>query len=194
MQYQYQVNQQIKPNLLDLGSEHHFRMKKILILILLLNINTFKCNAEIAYIDLNFILNKSEVGKSLNIYIEEIRNKNLIKFKEIENELVKKENQLISQQNIINKDEFEKKFNILSEEVKKYRSDMKLSQDQLNKIKIENSKKILQILNPIIRKYVEENSISLVLPKKNIIVGKKDLEITNKIIKLLNDQNVSLEL
>ena len=188
------MNQQIKPNLLDLGSEHHFRMKKILILILLLNINTFKCNAEIAYIDINFILNKSEVGKSLNIYIEEIRNENLIKFKKIENELVKKEKQLISQQNILKKDEFEKKLNILSVEVKKYRSDMKLSQDQLNKIKIENSKKILQILNPIIRKYVEENSISLVLPKKNIIVGKKDLEITDKIIKLLNDQNVSLEL
>ena len=84
-------------------------MKKILILILFFNIHTFNCNAEIAYIDLNFILNKSEVGKSLNIYIEEIRNKNLIKFKEIENELVKKENQLISQQNIINKYEFEKK-------------------------------------------------------------------------------------
>ncbi len=169
-------------------------MKKILILILFFNINTFNCNAEIAYIDINFILNKSEVGKSLNIYIEEIRNKNLIKFKKIENELVKKEKQLISQQNIINKDEFEKKLNILSGEVKKYRSDMKLSQDQLNKIKIENSKKILQIINPIIKKYVEENSISLVLPKKNIIVGKKDLEITDKIIKLLNDQNVSLEL
>ncbi len=169
-------------------------MKKILILILFFNIQTFNCNAEIAYIDLNFILNKSEVGKSLNIYIEEIRNKNLIKFKEIENELVKKEKQLISQQNILNKNEFEKKLNILSGEVKKFRSDMKLSQDQLNKIKIENSKKILQILNPIIRKYVEENSISLVLPKKNIIVGKKDLEITDKIIKLLNDQKVSLEL
>ena len=37
-----------------------------------------------------------------------------------------------------------------------------------NKIKIENTKEILRILNPIITKYVENNDISLVLKKTNI--------------------------
>ena len=58
----------------------------------------------------------------------------------------------------------------------------------LNKIKIENTKKIFEILNPIITNYVEQNSISLVIPKKNIIVGKKNLDITDEIIKLLNNK------
>ena len=52
--------------------------------------------------------------------------------------------------------------------------------NNLNKIKIENTKKILKILNPIITNYVDENSISIVIPKKNIIVGKKNLDITDK--------------
>ena len=43
-------------------------------------------------------------------------------------------------------------------------------------------------LNPIIAKYVEDNSISIVLPKKSIIVGKKKLDITNKIITMLNEK------
>ena len=105
---------------------------------------------------MNYLLNKSEVGKSLNIYIEEIRNKNQIKFKELEDELIKKEKLLISQQNILNKDEFEKKLKILSVEVNEYRSDKNSSKEKLNNIKRENSKKILQILNPIITKYVEK--------------------------------------
>ena len=71
-------------------------------------------------------------------------------------------------------------------EVKKFRSDKKLSIDELKKIKIENTKEILKVLNPIITEYVELNSISIVLPKKNIIVGKKNLDITNQIINLLN--------
>ena len=52
--------------------------------------------------------------------------------------------------------------------------------------KIDNTKEILKILNPIITKYVDSNSISIVLPKKNIIVGKKNLDITDQILKLLN--------
>ena len=34
--------------------------------------------------------------------------------------------------------------------------------------------------------FVNENSISIVIPKKNIIVGKKNLDITNQILILLN--------
>ena len=52
---------------------------------------------------------------------------------------------------------------------------------------IEKTKEILKVLNPIIAKYVDLNSISLVIPKKNIIVGKKNLDITEQIIQLLNN-------
>ena len=72
-------------------------------------------------------------------------------------------------------------------------SEKKSSIDKINNIKIENTKKILKYLNPIITKYVDDNSISLVIPKKNIIVGKNNLDITDQIIILLNDQVKSLE-
>ena len=162
-------------------------MKKIFILIIIFNLFSSNLRAEIAYIDISFILNNSNVGKSLNIHINKIKNVNSTKYKDIEDDLIKKEKTLIAQQNIINKDEFENKLKLLAEEIKKYRFDKKKSEDILNKIKIDNTKKILNVLNPIITKYVESNSISIVIPKKNIIVGKKKLDITNQIIKLLND-------
>ena len=65
--------------------------------------------------------------------------------------------------------------------------------DEINKINIKNTKKILKHLNPIITKYVEENSISIVLPKKNIIVGKKNLDITDTILKLFNGEIKTIE-
>lgn len=169
-------------------------MKKILFLFLFifLNLSPTIAYSKIVYIDINLILNNSEIGKSLNIYLQEINKKNIDILKKLENDLKDKEENLISQKNILEKNEFEKKLNILSTEIKEYRSEKKNLQDKLNNIKIENTQKILKLLNPIITDFVEKNSISFVLPKKNIIVGQKKLDITDRIIILLNEQKKSL--
>ena len=168
-------------------------MKKIILIFFILNLFTINAKSEIAYIDINFVLNTSKVGKFLNNYIENIRNENLEKYKIIETELVKKEKLLIAQQNILDKDEFQKKLNVLTIEIKKYRSDKQLSFDKLKKIKIDKTNEILTVLNPIITEYVDLNEISLVIPKKNIVVGKKNLDITDQIILLLNQNIINLK-
>jgi len=162
-------------------------MKKFFFYFLIFIIFPLNTFAKVAYIDLKLILKESDVGKFVNDHINKIKNENYSKFKEKENKLIDKEKLLISQKNILNEVEFNKRIAVLTEEVKKYRADKKDSIDRINKIKIDYTKEILKSLNPIIAKYVDLNSISLVIPKKNIIVGKKNLDITNQIIKLLND-------
>ncbi len=164
-------------------------MKKYLIIIFFIfNIFTFNAYSKIAYIDIKIILNESSVGKSLNSHLKSLNSEYSKKYTKIEKELLEKEKTLLAQKNIIEKNEFNQKIRNLSDEINKYKNDKKLSTDKLNKIKIENTKEILRILNPIITKYVENNDISIVLKKTNIIVGKKDLDITEKIIKLLNGE------
>ena len=62
----------IKLNLLDFKLVHHFDMKKILqgfiFFFFIFNLKNFL--AQVAYIDINFILNNSEVGKSLNNFLK----------------------------------------------------------------------------------------------------------------------------
>ena len=102
-------------------------MKKKILIFVLLNILTLNSKAEIVYIDINYILNSSEVGKNLNTYIETIKNQNSLKYEKIESDLVNKEKSLISQQNILDKEQFQKKLKILTSEVQKYRSDRNVS-------------------------------------------------------------------
>ncbi len=162
-------------------------MKKvILFIIIFLNIFSLSASAKIAYIDINLILKTSDVGKFLNSHIEKKKSEYLIKHKKIEQELIQKEKNLLSQKNIISEKDFDEKYNILSQEVTNYRKKKKLNINDLNDFKIENTKKILEVLNPIITNFVNLNSISIVIPKKNIIVGKKNLDITDQILKLLN--------
>ena len=168
-------------------------MKKYFVGIIFFLFSSFYTYAQIVYIDINFILNSSEVGKSLNIHIKKIRDENMISYKEIEDQFIRKEKELLAQKNILKKEKFDQKLKVLSNEINIYKKEKKSSLNKLNKIKLDNTKKILEILNPIITNYVDKNSISLVVPKKNIIVGKKNLDITDEIVKLLNDKVKSLD-
>ena len=158
-----------------------------------LKISFVSAENNITYIDLNFILNNSIVGKSLKEHMLSINNQNLNELNKIEEILKKKESELISQKNIISKDDFEKKILNLSNEINDFNIKKKKINDQFNEIKIKNTKKVLEILNPIIKKYVEKNEISIVLPKKNIIVGRKNLDITNVIIQILDEEIKKIE-
>ena len=170
-------------------------MKKIFFFIFILKIISITTSkAEIAYIDINYILKVSEVGKFLNVHIEKKKFEHEEKFKKLENELVKKEKSLMAKQNILEKEEFENQIKILTKQVKEYRKEKQKNIDNLNKFKIDNTKEILKVLNPIITEFVDANAISIVIPKKNIIVGKKNLDITDKILKLLNENISQLNL
>ena len=110
-------------------------MKKFFFYFLVLSIFPLNTLAKIAYIDLNLILNNFDVGKFVNSHIEKIKKENYSKYKQQENKLIEKEQLLISQKNILNEIEFNKKIVALTEEVKKYRAEKKDSVDRINKIK-----------------------------------------------------------
>lgn len=167
-------------------------MRSILFIVIFNILSIVSLSAEIVYIDINYIINSSDVGKILNKKIKLINDKNIQKFKTLENDLIKKEQALLAQENILEKTEFTKKISELSDEIKKYREEKKITQNELNQFKLTNTKKIVNLLNPIITEYVEVNSILLVIPKKNIIVGKKNLDITNAILEIFNNKEFKI--
>ena len=169
-------------------------MKKILfILIIFLNFNQSTADNKIAYIDIDYILNNSLVGTSITEHIQKIKEKKNSELESIEKQLSEKENDIVKQKNIIEKSEYEKKIQKLKKEISEYRKKKISSSNELNEKKIKYTKKVLKVLDPIISKYVEDNSINIVFPKKNIIIAKKNLDITNSIMDLLNKQLVKID-
>ena len=164
-------------------------MKKIiLLLIFILNFENCYAETKIAYIDINYILNNSIVGQSITNHINKIKEKKINELVLIEKQLTDKETDIIKKKNIIEKNEFEKQFNILKNEINDYRNIKIKINEEIDEEKIKYTKIVLNTLNPIISKYVEENSITIVFPKKNIVIAKKNLDITSSIMDLLNNQ------
>tara|TARA_Y100000590_G_scaffold466226_1_gene640915 strand:- start:970 stop:1482 length:513 start_codon:yes stop_codon:yes gene_type:complete len=169
-------------------------MKKIfLVVIFIFSIGKCYADNKIAYIDINYVLNNSTVGKSISEHIKKIKKIKNTEFVNVEKKLLDKEKDIIKKKNIIEKSEFENQVNLLRSEINEYRNKKNEFNDEIDKKKIKYTKIVLNTLNQIISKYVEENSIIMVFPKKNIVIAKKNLDITDIIMDLLNIQLIKIE-
>ena len=72
--------------------------------------------------------------------------------------------------------------------MRKYQSNRQKLNNNIINDKKKYSNKILNTLNPLLTTYVEENEITLVIEKKNILVGIKTLDITKDIFDIFNNE------
>ena len=162
-------------------------MKKLILLIifLLYNFNA-KANNNTVYLDIQFIIDKSDIGLFYKNKIKIVENEGKIKLSDKQKLIEDKKDEIENQKNILKKDEIDKKIIELNKLAKEYQiSAQKLNKQIVNEKK-KYSKKILEILNPLLTEYVKSKNIKLVLEKKNVLVGIKNLDITNDILKILN--------
>ncbi len=164
-------------------------MKKYLIFLVLFFLSTHvNANTGIVYIDVQFIIDNSDLGK---FYKNEMNNLKDITNQELkleESQIRNKENEINNQKNILKKEELNKKILELDKLIKNYKSKRKELNEKFVEKKNIYSSKILNLLNPILTEYAEKNNITFILEKKNILVGIKTLDITDKIIDIINDE------
>ncbi len=157
-----------------------------IIFLIIIKCNLASSSENIAFIDLNHIISNSVAGKSINTFITDLSKEKNKDFKVIESEIKKDENELISKKNIIEESLYNKKVDEIRIRINNYKLERQNFNANLNKKKIKYNNLLLEKLNPIISNYVEKNSITMVLPKKMIIIGKKDLDITEQILEILD--------
>tara|TARA_B100001996_G_scaffold99567_1_gene74575 strand:+ start:204 stop:728 length:525 start_codon:yes stop_codon:yes gene_type:complete len=150
--------------------------------------STLQAEEKIAYIDIDFLLNESIAGKLITNNLETKYKSNIEKFKLVEKKLLEEEKNIISKQNILSKIDFEKKINDLKEKIKVFNKEKNNSMKELNQIKNKSTSILIKNINPLMENYAKNNSIDIILSKKSILLGKSDLEITDEILKLLNDK------
>ena len=161
----------------------------VFITIFFLNFNLLKANELISYVDMDLLMNSSEAGKSITSQLTAIHKKTTSELKEIEEKLKKEESNLIKQKNVISNEEFEKKLSLLRNKASDYQKQRKKSNDSINKKRLDATSELISLIQPILAEYANNNSISIIFQKKNIIIGKTELDITEDILKILNENH-----
>ena len=141
---------------------------------------------KIAFIDLDKVMSTSKSGISILKQLTDLNNKNLKFLKDEEIKFKKKETLLISQKNILSEADLQKQIDELKAEIKKYKQNRNKMLTDFKELKINNTNNLLKLINPILIKFSNDKEISIIIQKKNLVVAKTELDITEEIIKIIN--------
>tara|TARA_B110000263_G_C15094021_1_gene412141 strand:- start:36 stop:560 length:525 start_codon:yes stop_codon:yes gene_type:complete len=149
---------------------------------------------KVAFLDMKYILNNSKAGKEAQNFLKEKVKKSQAQFEKSENELKKIEKDLLSKKTILSKEEYKKKTDDLRKKVGDYQVKRNKIAENIGKIRAEAKQELLKNLDPILKEYMLEAGITLIINKKNVVVGNNNLDITNPIVKKLDTKLPSLNL
>jgi len=169
-------------------------IKIILISLLLLFSFQVSSFSEIRYVDFKYILNESKAGKEAQIYLKKKLDNGVKNLRNKEKSIQEEEKKIIQQKKLISAEEYKKKVTQLREKVSSLQTERDKLLDSVAKQRSKARTELLKILNPIIKNYMKEKKIRLVLDKKSILLADENLNITKEITDLLNKKLKSIKL
>ena len=143
---------------------------------------------KIVFINMDKVISISNAGSSILKQLTDLNNNNLEFFKKEEKKFKEKETKLISQKNIISEKDFKNKVNELKSEINNYNQNRNKMLADFNKLKKDNTNNLLKLINPILVKFSNDNEIAIILQKKDLVVAKTQLDITDEVIKIINSE------
>ena len=161
---------------------------------LLLSVNYLKADDKIAYLDIDFILANTIAGKSLLDNLKQEEEIKINKFKTNDEKFKNNEKKILAKKNLVSNEEIKKEMKALQIEFQKYRKSKTEEIENLKKKRNMNIINFLNSINPIIEKYMSDNSIYMVMDKKNVFIANNKYDITKKLIELIDNQIKSLEI
>jgi len=137
-----------------------------IVVILLLSMNNLKAEDKVAYLDIDYILTNTLAEKSLLKSIKQNEEIKISKFKSSDENFKNDEMKILAKKNLISNKE------------------LKI----LKKKRNTNIINFINLINPIIEKYMADNSIYILMDKKNIFIANNNYDITKKLIELIDNQ------
>ena len=170
-------------------------LKKIFIIIFLFFSFNLSLNAGVPhYLDFKLILNESDAGKKAQNFLKKKLENGIADIKKKEKDIQEDEKKIIQQKKIISADEYKKKVSELRNKVSALQKERGKLLENVAKQRSKARKEILNNLNPIVKNYMNEKKIRMVIDKKNILLADDTLDITKEIMSLLNKKLKSINL
>tara|TARA_X000001036_G_scaffold332604_1_gene311410 strand:- start:86 stop:610 length:525 start_codon:yes stop_codon:yes gene_type:complete len=172
----------------------HNYIKKFLIILIFCSIH-LNLYADIPhFLDFKYVLNESSAGKKAQSLLKSKLDKGIKSIREKEKNLQEEEKKIIDQKKILKPEEYKKKVNQLRTNVANLQKERKKLIDNTSALRNKARNELLKNLNPIIKEYMVEKKIRIVLDKKSLLLADDNLDITEDIILLLNKKLKSINL
>ena len=165
-----------------------------ILILLCLSMNVLKADDKVSYIDIDYILTNTLAGKELLSTLKKEEEIKINKYKSNDDSFKNEEKQILAKKNLISEKEINNEMKALQIKFQKYK---KVKQKEVEDFKIKRNRNILNFLNlinPVIEKYMTDNSIYMIIDKKNVFIASKNYDITKNLIELIDDQIKTIEI
>ena len=152
------------------------------------NISIAVSSENIVFIDIDYVLNNSNFGKNIYNDLNDINEKNLNYLSEKEKLIKEKKLSIEKMKNISSNEKFESDVKLFNAQVEKYKVEKDKILNDFIKKKDEKLNNFLIKINPLIQDYMKENSIDLILEKNQIFIGNSNKDISDEILKIVNNK------
>ena len=159
----------------------------------IINLNNFTFAEEkIVYLNVNYVFSNSASGKEVNKSFEK-------RVKNLENDVNKftkninsKKEKLIKQKNILSEANYNKEFTDLDNTIKEFNKKIATRNNEIIKLRKEVRSIFTKELQKILSNYSTKNSIQMILKQEDILMGSKNLDISNDILKIIDSSKIKL--
>ena len=169
-------------------------INKFIVVLFLVFFNQTLSKAETVYLDFKLILNESNAGKKAQNFLKKKLESGIANIKKKEKSFQEDEKKIIQQKKIISAEEYKKKVSELRNKVSEIQKERGKLLENVAKQRAKARNEILKNLNPIVKNYMNEKKIRMVIDKKNILLADETLDITKDIMALLNKKLQSINL
>ena len=146
------------------------------------------------FLDFKFILNESTAGKKAQTFLKNKLENGIKNIQNKQKNIQEEEKKIIQKKKIISAEEYEKNVKELRNKVSSLQKDRNQLLETVSKQRQKARKILLDNLNPIIKNYMKEKNIRMVVDKKSLLLADEALDITQDIISSLNSKLKSINL
>ena len=161
-------------------------LRKSLIVILFLFFYTHSFADTPYYLDFKYILNESVAGKKAQKSLKNKLESGINKLNEKQKIIQEEEKKIIQQKKIIKPEEYKSKVDELRLKVSNLQKERSKVLQEVSKSRSKARTELLKNLNPIIKEYMQEKRIRMVVDKKSLLLADENLDITKDILERLN--------
>ena len=116
------------------------------------------------------------------------------KFEKEGSSLKKEEQDLIAKKKLVSPEEYKNNINDLRKKNIDYQKRRQKAANDIFRQKEKAITELYKALNPILQKYMSENNIKMIIKKNSIVVATTEIDLTDKILKVLDQQLKSINL
>ena len=143
---------------------------------------------ETAFIDIDYIMENSNIGKKVLDNINKLDKENIENLKRKNKSLQELEITIKNKRNIISEEAFKKEVVSYQNKINEYKEDKNKIVKNFNDFKKKELENVFKKITPIINNYMEENSVSVLFDSKNVFMGLKKSNITEDILERINKE------